>query len=113
MISIYPILYNTLYKVKFKTSINQSYWQTMTIGYNNSTGTFALSPSHRGAFLLIVHMGSKSTDFHAIGKKNAGNAQQKMPATCVYILENPGLLQFFVADSVPGCMMGSKGYKHS
>jgi hypothetical protein len=68
---------HTLIKVKFKTSINQSYWQTIKIGYNNSTGTFALSPSHRGAFLLIVHIGSESTDFHAIGKKNAGNAQQK------------------------------------
>ena len=35
--------------------------------------------------------------------------RNKMPATSVYLLENLYFLQFFVADSVPGSIILSKG----
>ena len=34
--------------------------------------------------------------------------RNKMPAACVYLLENLYFLQFFVADSVPGSIIVSK-----
>ena len=35
--------------------------------------------------------------------------RNKMPAASVYLLENLHLAQFFVADSVPGSIIISKG----
>ncbi len=35
--------------------------------------------------------------------------RNKMPAASVYLLENLYFLQFFVADSVPGSIISSKG----